>query len=99
MAARSFCLLALEIWAGRGPWSAKVRAGQVPGERSERLWGSCPEPVGPQRSGGRGLARSGSPATIGGPERQNHRQGQGRVSGTCRVGHGSAISPTGVQLV
>ena len=40
--ARSFCLLALEIWAGRGPWSAKVRAGQVPGERSERLWGAAP---------------------------------------------------------
>ena len=36
------CLLALEIWAGRGPWSAKVRAGQVPGERSERLWGAAP---------------------------------------------------------
>ena len=37
-----FALLALEIWAGRGPWSAKVRAGQVPGERSERLWGAAP---------------------------------------------------------
>lgn len=76
--------------SGRG--RSRVSAANV-------LWGSCPEPVGPQRSGGRGLARSGPPATIGGPERQNHRQGPGRVSGTCRVGHGSAISPTGVQLV
>ena len=64
MAARSVCLLALEIWAGIGPRKCKVRAQSFPSERSERP-GKSLRALCPERSGGRGLARSGPPATIG----------------------------------
>ncbi len=63
VAARSFCLLALKIWAGiravecKGP-GAKFFA------RAQRASKEICEPLGPERSGGRGLARSGPPAII-----------------------------------
>ena len=59
-----FCLLALEIWAGRGARCARSGAQSFHSERRERAGKVC-ERLGPERSVGRVLARSGPPATIG----------------------------------
>ena len=44
-------------------------------QRAQRVTrGKVREPLGPERSGGRVLARSGPTATIGGPEGKNNRR-------------------------
>src|SRR4029077_8112719 len=86
-----FCLLALEIWAGRGARCARSGAQSLPSERRERPGRVC-EPLGPERSVGRGLARSGPPATIGGPEGKKG-VGSGRRGGLLSASPAAAPQP------
>src|SRR4029077_12648992 len=70
-----FCLLALEIWAGRGARCARSGAQSFPSEGRERPGKVC-EPLGPERSVGRGLCAQ---RTAGHNRRARRQKG-------CRVG-------------
>lgn len=93
----------LAFWhCSRGP--VKGRGAQGPGAKSSpRLHagflctpGGVREPSGPQRSGGRGLARSGPPATLEGTEgkTRNHPARQGRVPSSADGASASSTHPT-----
>ena len=73
----------------------KVRAQSFPSERRERPGKVC-EPVGPERSVGRGLARSGPPATIGGPEGKKGAGSGPQVSVSKFVANGGPLTRASV---
>ena len=93
-----FCLLALEIWAGLGPWSARFGRGSSP-VSAANVVGGLARARGPERSAAVALRAADRRPQSEGQKGRTTIRGRPGMSGTGLIWHGGAITPTGVLLV